>query len=276
MQQEQGRIFSMDFADSVEVTDALKVKYKDNYNQLGLNAYIKNIKGCQTGEEGVQLRIFQDIGTIRDKGYCVDFGAGDGIYLSSTRMLREDLGFNSLLMDGATTGTGNAKSSISKLVKSEFITAGNINNLFEKYQVPEEFDFLSVDIDGNEFYVMREILKQYRPNVIQCETNPHIKPELAITIPYKKDWVLKPINMYYGVSLAAMTKLVNYYGYTLVCTCEFNAIYLRNELVNKLTVYIPHINNVEKMYKCNTISFPNWIDTLNREWVWVTDDLVKQ
>jgi hypothetical protein len=276
MQQGQGRIFSNDIADSTEVTNALKAKYKDNYNQLGLNSYIRNIKGCQTGEEGVQLKIFQDIGIIGNKGYCVDFGAGDGIYLSSTRMLREDLGFDSLLMDGAITNTGHAGSFTNGLVKSEFITAENINSLFQKYEVPKEFDYLSVDIDGNEFYVTREILKQYKPNVIQCETNPHIRPDLAVTLPYNDKWVFHPHNMYYGASLAAITNLVNYYGYSLVCTCEFNAIYLRNELVDKLTVEIPDINNVEKMYKCNAISFPNWIDTLNREWVWITDDMIKQ
>ena len=190
-------------------------------------------------------------------------------------MLREDLGFDSLLMDGAASDTGHTGGFANGLVKAEFITDKNITNLFKKYGVPEKFDFLSVDIDGNEFYVMKEILKHYKPNVIQCETNPHIRPDLSITIKYDENWIFSPVNMYYGVSLAAMTSLVNYYEYSLVCTCEFNAIYLRNELVDKLTVEIPHINDVEKMYKCNLISFPNWIDTLNREWTWVTDDMIK-
>ena len=79
---EQGfkKLRSSDFAGSTAVINELKEKYKGNYNQLGLNSYIKNIRGCQTGEEGVQLKIFQDMGIIGDKGYCVDFGGGDIIY----------------------------------------------------------------------------------------------------------------------------------------------------------------------------------------------------
>ena len=276
MEQRSSNLRSWDILSDKSMSDKLKEEYRANYNQLGLNQYIKNIKGCQTGEEGVQLKIFQDIGIVGQRGYCVDFGAGDGLYLSSTRMLREELGFDSLLMDGAASSTGHAGGEVGGIVKAEFITAENICSLLQKYQVPREFDFLSLDIDGNDFYVLRALLKQYTPSVIQCETNPHIRPDLALTIPYDAQWIFNPINMYYGASLAAMTKLANYRGYSLVCTCEFNAIYLKNELVGKLTVDIPHINDVERMYKCGVISFPNWIDTLNREWVWVTDDLIKQ
>tara|TARA_Y100001935_G_C17281180_1_gene497571 strand:- start:1118 stop:1249 length:132 start_codon:yes stop_codon:yes gene_type:complete len=43
-------------------------------------------------------------------------------------------------MDG-----GNENDAIN--LKKEFITAENINELFEKYNVPESFDLLSIDID---------------------------------------------------------------------------------------------------------------------------------
>ena len=38
--------------------------------------------------------------------------------------------------------------------------------IFRDYKVPKELDYLSVDIDGNDFWVTKEILKEYKPAVI--------------------------------------------------------------------------------------------------------------
>ena len=63
-------------------------------------------------------------------------------------------------------------------------------------------------------------------------------------------------------------------SYSLVCTCEFNAIFLKDELVEKLTVEMPDINNVERMYKCG-VAQTTWLDTKNNEWVVVTKELIE-
>ena len=46
------------------------------------------------------------------------------------------------------------------------VTSGNVLKTFRENKVPREFDFLSVDIDGNDYWVTKELLKEYRPAVI--------------------------------------------------------------------------------------------------------------
>lgn len=48
-------------------------------------------------------------------------------------------------------------------LRNEFITAENITKLFQKYNVPKEFDLLSVHIDLNDFYVWEAISSKYNP-----------------------------------------------------------------------------------------------------------------
>ena len=51
-----------------------------------------------------------------------------------------------------------------------FITAENIEDLFGQGGVPKEFDFLSIDIDRNDYHVWEKI-SQYRPRAVVIEYN---------------------------------------------------------------------------------------------------------
>lgn len=65
--------------------------------------------------------------------------------------MREKYNWNGLLMDGS-----NQNNSIN--LKKEFITRENIIELFNKYNVPEYFNILSIDIDYNDYYVFTTII----------------------------------------------------------------------------------------------------------------------
>lgn len=46
------------------------------------------------------------------------------------------------------------------------VSSENALKIFKENKIPREFDFLSVDIDGNDYWVTKELLKEYRPAVI--------------------------------------------------------------------------------------------------------------
>src|SRR5438552_12778983 len=92
----------------------------------------------QNGEDGILRAIFMKMGTTNK--FCVEFGVGDG-KSCNTRRLTEKEGWHALLMD--------MNEKAPSFVKREFITPDNINELFLKYDVPKEFDLLSVDLDYN-------------------------------------------------------------------------------------------------------------------------------
>lgn len=160
----------------------------------------------QNGEDGIIERIFESIGTTNK--YYVEFGVEDGTECN-TRHLRENKNWSGLMMDG---GNENKKINLQK----EFIYADNICGLFRKYDVPKEFDFLSTDIDYNDFYVLNEILKcGFRPRVICSEYNAFLGAKDDKVVVYDPD-MMWDRTKYFGASIDAFANLFRHHGYSIV------------------------------------------------------------
>lgn len=209
-----------------------------------VNTVIKRY--AQFGEEAIFDYIFDNIGTVNK--YLVDFGASSlNMGLSNSKYLLEK-GWNGLLMDGKSDGNS--------LIKEEFITAENICSLFQKYLTPKEFDLLSIDIDGNDIWVLEQILKGgYRPRVIINEFNGCIPVGINKTIKYNPSHTWGE-NDYYGGSFEAFKILCGKFDYTLVCqVATTNMIFVRGDIVPSFDYGITYEQN---QYHAHSP---------NREWV---------
>ena len=179
----------------------------------------------QGGEDGVLLRLFEKIGA--GHRYFVEFGAWDGLHLSNTANLRLQHGWTGLLLEGSDRADG-------ELVKRERVDASNIESLFARYGVPKEFDLLSIDIDGNDYWVWKAI-STYLPRVVIVEYNVFFRAKTAKTITYDANhvWDKERYGLYHGASLAAFDKLAGSKGYALVHTEPYcpNAIFVRRDLI---------------------------------------------
>ena len=186
-----------------------------NLNRFEFKVYSQN------GEDGILQAIFSKIGTTNK--YGVEFGVQDGME-RNTRYLCEKKGWTCLLMD--------AGDNYSTMIKKEFITAENINQLFEKYAVPELFDLLCIDIDGNDYWVWMSLDNRYAPRVVVVEYNASIPPQESKAIAYDPQFRWDGSD-YFGASLLALTKLASAKGYTLVgCDRQgVNAFFVRNDLI---------------------------------------------
>ena len=176
----------------------------------------------QNGEDGIIARLFELLGTTNR--YYVEFGTGTTGAQRNTRLLDQS-DWTGLLMDlGASERAPN--------VKKERITAENINQLFAKYDVPLEFDLLSIDIDGNDYWVRKAIGRNYLPRVLVMEYNASFPPPQSKTITYDPNFYWRKTN-YFGASLTALMKLNASFGYRLVfCDSRgINAFFIREDLV---------------------------------------------
>ena len=185
-------------------------------------SFIESPAYAQNGEDGMLEAIFAKIGVTNR--YCVEFGAYDGRTMSNTWYLRERKGWNGLLMDSQENPSGSG-------VHKEFVTAENIEELFKKYGVPGEFDLLSIDIDGNDYWVWRAIRNE-TPRVVVIEYNACFPAEESKVIPYRPDFAWDKTD-YCGATLKAMEKLGKTKGYALVATDRngVNAFFVRDDLV---------------------------------------------
>ena len=173
----------------------------------------------QNGEDGVIEALFECIGETNR--YFVEFGVGDATECNTAALLER--GWQGLMMDRS----GHCKNPLAT-VRREFVIAETINALFRKYDVPDQFDLLSIDIDGNDFWVWREIT--VRPRVLVIEYNANFPPHECRTIVYEPGFGFTATD-YFGASLLAMQKLGQRKGYTLVyCDRDgVNAFFVANE-----------------------------------------------
>lgn len=192
--------------------------------------FIERREYSQNGEDGIIEAIFAMIGTTNR--WYVEFGVEDGMECN-TRYLRIHRGWTGVLMDG-----GQENPSIN--LRKEFITADNIETLFAKHQVPALFDLLSIDIDGNDYWVWKAVTR-YRPRVVIVEYNACIPYAPAVTIPYHSTFQWDKTD-YYGASLSALVALGMQKGYTLVATdpCGVNAFFVHNDyVVGRFVLHAP-------------------------------------
>jgi hypothetical protein len=207
----------------------------DAAQSIHLSKYEKK-KFSQNGEDGVIRAIFSFIGTTNK--YYVEFGVEDGIQCN-TRNLREKFGWTGLMMDGSHENT-------SINLHKEFITAENINELFQKYQVPTEFDLLSIDIDYNDFYIWYA-LENYKPRVVVIEYNATHQPNEDKVAMYNPTYMWDFTN-YFGASILALKRLGNLKGYTLVYAEKqgVNLFFIRKDVIEGLPFY--NADKAKKLY----------------------------
>lgn len=194
----------------------------------------------QQGEDGVIAKIFSLIGT--ESKYCIEFGGYDGVTCSNTRRLLNYEDWTGLLFDGS-----HHNPSIG--LYKEFITAENINDIFQKYNVPHNLDFISIDIDYNDFYVWRAIDVKYRPRLIVIEYNSTFLPNEDRLVPYDPYGMWDGSN-YFGASILALFKLARTKGYSLVYADKkgVNLFFVRDDLLEFMKAKFRNINDVNALY----------------------------
>lgn len=196
-----------------------------------INLFEKKIRS-QNGEDGIIGEIFARIGTL--KKYAVEFGVQDGMECNAAYLFL-DKKWSGLMIEGSKKNYKRLRSNYAnhKSVKTihEFVTRENITSIFRKMNVPVEFDLLSIDIDGNDYWVWAALF-QYKPRVVVIEYNASYPPPKKMVIKYNPKFTWDGTS-YFGASLTSLSELGKKLGYSLLGTDSIgvNAFFIRNDLV---------------------------------------------
>lgn len=180
---------------------------------------IKNKDLYSQGGEGLILEyIFHSLYGYKSELGFVDIGGGDGFHLSNTRHL-SNLGWYGLVLDKE---------------NGVFITKENVLNHVRHPNQNHKMDLLSIDIDGNDYWVLNELLDQFRPSVIVAEFNAMYTD--SRTIAYNPNHVWDG-DSYYGFTFEAGVKLAEKHGYKVIFqTGDMNMFMVRADLIEGLNV----------------------------------------
>jgi hypothetical protein len=119
-----------------------------------------------------------------------------------------------------------------------FIDRDNINHLIRAAGIEGDIGLLSVDIDGNDYWVLERI-DAVSPRIVVVEYNSVWGPDAAVTVPYRADFrraMAHPSQLYWGASLMALTRLLRRRRYALVGgnRAGNNAFYVRDDVLGDL------------------------------------------
>jgi len=193
----------------------------------------------QFREDGITVKIFDTIGTTNK--FYLDFGATENT--NNSEILHKHMGWNGILWNGQTLPNCYTK------IHQEYITVENVVGLCEKYLIPKEPDLLSIDIDGNDWHVWREISRAIRPRVVIIEYNSAFPPGDDKVMPYNPTWEWDGYN-YYGATITAMYNLGRHLGYSLVSAEGYggvNLFFVRDDLEPEK--YFKGVNDVDFLYR---------------------------
>ena len=193
----------------------------------------------RSGEDGIFSKIFHLIPP--SSFFCVELGSGDGCYDSPTYLLRLQE-WNALLLDRTYENPG-------EHLFKEFITAQAVNEILQKYAIPDDLDLLCIDTGYNDYYLWKALSDHYLPKVVMIRYNPSHLPDVDKIVKYRP-YFGGDHTSYYGASILALQKLGNSKGYTLVYA-ERSGTYLffiRDAILEEKNLKFKNSNDVDKLY----------------------------
>ncbi len=120
------------------------------------------------------------------------------------------------------------------------INKKNINLIIsENFEKNDEIDFLSIDVDGIDYYLFEEL--NFRPKIICIEYNFWYGKDLKCSVPYTENFTWKMGSLYSGASLLALNDLANskdYYLIAIESSCV-NAFFIRGDLKHNFEILDP-------------------------------------
>lgn len=189
----------------------------------------------QTGEDGIIQFLIAHLPNIQKT--FIEFGV-DRYTEANTRFLLKHDYWHGLVMDGGKSTIRYIKSDeiswrYNLISKRAFITKDNINQLISEAGFSGEIGILSIDIDGNDYWVWNAI-QGITPTIVICEYNATFGDNYPITIPYQPDFDRTTAHfshLYFGASLPALCHLADQKEYDFIGCNRIgnNAFFIRRD-----------------------------------------------
>lgn len=183
----------------------------------------------QNGEDGIISELLDRIEAIRPlTRWCAEFGAHDGETYSNTCNLIRNRGFRAVMIEGDPARSRHLAENhpqpevikISAMVGLD--GEQRIDRILAATGIPADFDLLSIDIDGGDYWILDSI-EQHHPAIIVIEFNPSIPN--AVEFVQERD-----LAVGHGSSPRSIQTLAESKGYELVAVTFTNLILVRRDL----------------------------------------------
>jgi len=212
------------------------------FNNMNKNKNkIKNLQDVefsafsQFGEDGIISWLTEKIPNI--KKVFVEIGTQD-YWESNTRFLLKAENWKGYIIEASKKHVNKIKSQriywqhdINTI--NTFVDKENINLIISQNIKEKNIGLLSIDIDGNDYWVLEQI-NELSPTIIICEFNSIFGDLFKLSVPYKKNFIRNNAhysNLYFGASIKAFISMLDKKGYNFLGTGSsgVNAFFVKKE-----------------------------------------------
>ena len=209
----------------------------------------------QFGEDGILQHLIHATGAAPDT--FVEFGVED-YRESNTRFLLQGLGWRGLVLDA---GEEHVRSIRARdlywrhdlTAVQAFVDRDNIEGLLARHGFAGPLGVLSIDIDGNDYWVW-EAIRAADPTIVVVEYNSVFGADRAVVVPYDPAFrrgAAHSSHLYWGASIAAFCRLADAKGYACVGSngAGNNAFFVRRDRLGPLAPLAPRDAWVESRFR---------------------------
>lgn len=195
-------------------------------------------------EDGIILKLIASLNI--KKGYFIEIGSNDCIN-SNCANLVFNFHWDGLFIDADEKLLKIGRRNYTLFGKGRqvnfacsFLTAENINQVLSDYISDRQVDFMSIDIDGDDYAIWRSI-EYVRPSIVVIENKIEYGGD-DIVVPAHKPFAASE----WGASIVSINKLAERKGYTLVATNAegFNAFFMRDDKLKESRLKPLSLNDV--------------------------------
>lgn len=209
----------------------------------------------QWGDDGIIQYLINKI-EIPNKTF-IEFGV-ENYYEANTRFLLMNDNWSGLVMDGSVENVKQITNSeyywkYDLTAINAFIDLNNVEGLINSVNWGIELGILSIDIDGNDYWIWEKI-KNVNPIIVIIEYNSVLGIDKAWSVPYDDKFSRTQAhfsNLYYGASLLSLCDLAEEKGYYFVgCnSAGNNAYFVRKDKIGNIKILRPEEGYVTSKFK---------------------------
>lgn len=223
------------------LTAKMLIEKNNAADKSGVSLYKFEFKVfSEWGEDGIIQYLISKV-PIKNEIF-IEFGV-ENYKESNTRFLLMNNNWKGLIMD---SNPDNIKQIMSQEIYwrydltavEAFITKENINELIKSNGISGDIGLLSIDIDGNDYWVW-DAINVISPRIVICEYNNIFGSKEAVTVPYNERFYRTKAhysNLYFGTSIKALCFLASKKGYIFVGSNKAgsNAFFVRKDVAGNL------------------------------------------
>jgi hypothetical protein len=202
----------------------------------------------QFGDDGIIQYLINNVEIKKNERKFIEIGVGDYSESNTRFLLMKDY-WKGLILDGSKQILTVKKKYYDLIWKNklkvgyEWITKDNINEVFQKYKFDNDVGVLSIDVDGNDYWIWKNI-NIINPIIIVIEYNSLFGKKNKTLVPYFENFQRNSAHksgLYWGSSISALVDLGKSKGYDLVGgnSAGVNLYFVRNDrrdLLNRVDI----------------------------------------